>query len=347
MGYVDTAALFLLSALRHVADRGAICLIQPRSTAGAAHAAEVRRRIAGFGVVEIWWPQRRVFAAEVDVWAPIMSAVGPGRPHPDRGLADRLRSPGGWADVVAEQRGVPAVELPDGPVIADIATVSAGFRDEFYGLIPYVEEEAAAPSSGRQLVGRLVTVGAIEPLAATWGDVPVRFAGRRWHRPVVTSDALQDPVIGAWVSAQLRPKVLVATQTRWIEAVADPTGDLIGVTPAISVVIDVDPAATISAEHLAVALCSPVATLVAHRRHGGTALVADAVRLSATAVRSLPLPVDHAAWDRAVQQRRCSPGDWSEFGEIMCRAYAVDAEPALGWWLSLARTAGRSAPKPV
>ena len=241
--------------------------------------------------------------------------------------------------------------------------MTAGFRDEFYGLIPYVSEAPATsmlpnsmlPSSmlPSGAIGRLITVGAIEPLAVTWADHPVRFAGRRWQRPVVDAAALADPTIGGWVRAQLRPKVLVATQTRWIEAVADPSGELIGVTPAISVVPEPGTPGAVSAEHLAVALGSPVVTLVAHRRHGGTALVADAVRLSAAAVRTLPLPVDRAAWDRAVERSRRPAIDWRELGGMLCAAYAVDPEPVLAWWLGLARVPrgplapATGGPKPV
>lgn len=323
-GYVDSAALFLLAGCDELAVGGVMCLLQPRPTAVATHAAAVRAHVAEVGVVDTWWTNRQVFDAAVDVWAPVVM-----RDPPDVALVSALRAPGGWADHVADSVGLPPLGEVPGTPIGSLAAVTAGFRDQFYGVIPHASEEADAPDA----VARLATVGSLDPLRCTWGRTPVTFASRQWERPVVTAAALDDPVVGRWVGSQLVAKVLVATQTRVIEAFADHDGSYLGVTPTISVVTDPELVGPI-----AVALCGPVLSLLARRRHGGGGL-GGSLRLSAAAVRGLPLPVDPEPWRRAVElASEASVGSgrvpWAAIGERLCAAHRVDDPAVLEWWLA-------------
>ena len=53
--------------------------------------------------------------------------------------------------------------------VLEIATATAGFRDQFYGLIPFVRDGPAdAP---------LVTSGLLDPGRSAWGERPARFGG--------------------------------------------------------------------------------------------------------------------------------------------------------------------------
>ena len=67
----------------------------------------------------------------------------------------------------------------------------------------------------------LVTSGVIDPLDDGWGRRPTRFAKRSFGAPSVLLDRV-DPSIDAWIRDRLVPKVLVASQTRVIEAIVDP-----------------------------------------------------------------------------------------------------------------------------
>lgn len=74
-GYADTAALFLARALDEVAPGGAVALLQPVSVLATRDAAAVRGRTEP-ALVAVWFPGGRVFAAGVDVCAPLLRNGG-------------------------------------------------------------------------------------------------------------------------------------------------------------------------------------------------------------------------------------------------------------------------------
>jgi hypothetical protein len=214
-----------------------------------------------------------------------------------------------------------------------MASTSAGFRDEFYGVAPVVEEGAV---SGHPLV----TCGLIDPALLRWGDRPARVAGRRFQRPVVPERCVDDGTAGRrWIAPLLRPKVLLATQTRLLEAVADDTGTVVPAVPVISVVPEPDRVWAL----LAVLLAPPVAGF-ARREYAGAGLSADAIKLSARQVATLPLPAGRAAWDAGATLARAATmagragdldgwrGALDRLGQVMCRAYGVPPDPLLAWW---------------
>lgn len=119
-------------------------------------------------------------------------------------------------------------------------------------LADHVEERSTGARNGHPIV----TVGLIGPAHLRWGRRPVRFAKRRWLRPVATGLPVE------FVAPRQGPNILVATQTRVLEAVVDQRDDLLPSTPII----------TIRAGrlwHVGAALTSPVLSTVAARRHEG------------------------------------------------------------------------------
>jgi hypothetical protein len=175
--------------------------------------------------------------------------------------------------------------------VRDLATATAGFRDEFYGL-------AAA---ARDVDGGhpLVTSGLIDPGSIAWGRRTARIGGRRFDRPTVDIDDL-DERLARWVRARLVPKVLLATQTRVLEAAADPEGSYVPLTPVVAV----EPHDPGDVWRLAAALTSPEATAWALRHYGGTGLGRGTIRLSARQVLDVPLPGDEGAWVAATDALR-------------------------------------------
>jgi hypothetical protein len=213
-----------------------------------------------------------------------------------------------------------------------MASATAGFRQHFYGLAGHVREW------DRDGLAALVTVGAIDPARCRWGDVEVRFAGRAWHRPAVDVDALaQDEAeIARWIRARLVPKVLVATQTRVVEAVADPDGAWVPSVPVIAVA-PTDPERL---WHVAAVLLAPPVSVWATERAWGTGLGKGTLRVSARLVGQVPVPPDLDAWDEGASLVRIahetgSRSDLVAAGRTMTAAYGLRPDhPAVGWWSS-------------
>jgi hypothetical protein len=357
--YTDTSALFLLASLDLVTDDGVGVLIQPQSLLAARDARRVRQRVLQTAdLVGIWATDRRPFAAEVEVCAPVLRP----RRHRARSLApgaveirwgDDARpvgtapapAPGrSWGPLLAGPLGIPHVPSP-APThrrLGELATATAGFRDEFYDLVAACRDDGLpAPASADP---RLVTVGMVDPGRLTWGTRPRRLGGRTVTSPRLDLAQLErrSPRTAAWVRRRLRPKVLVATQTRVLEAAVDPAGDTVPVTPTIAV----EPSGGTDPWALAAALSAPPVSARAAAEHLGTGLSAGAVRWSAAAVVAVALPVDTDAWARGtVLARRLSTADGfartdllHRLGRTMCVAHGLDpGHEVLEWWFERAR----------
>jgi hypothetical protein len=314
-GYVDDAALFLLAAVRSVAPGGSVALLGPESVLATRSAGKVRAEVAG-AVRRIELHGRGRFDAEVRVCTVV---VTPGRPP-----ADPVVAGGHWSAFLASARGVPAVALPGDRRLGDVAATWAGFRDEFYGLVPLVRE-------GDGLA--VMTGGLIDPAVSRWGTAPARIGGRSWDAPSV--EPHRQP---GWAQPLRRPKLLVATQTRVVEAVIDRTGEWVPITPVVTVVPGVD---SPGLGHLLAVLLAPPVSAWAMAATAGSALSGDALKVSARLLRDLPLPTPGPAWDEAadlVERAGRTPDAVNrnellvDAGRSMCAAYGIDPDPVLGWW---------------
>ena len=253
-GYVDEALLFVLASAELVALGGVVAMILPQSVLGSADGTAARTQLdEQLDLVALWVEQGQPFGAAVDVVAGIfvrqsrtestavMTAEGP---H----ILTSSPPPASWAPLLGVASGVPNVELQGVSSLSSYASITAGFRQHFYGIT-----EAVGQRDGDETM-KLVTAGAIEPLWLRWGDRPATFAGRRWLEPGLDLAKIDDGAVRAWFSARKRPKVLVATQTRVVEVVVDSTGLLAPSVPVISVEPN-DPDDTWRA---AAMLCAPV-----------------------------------------------------------------------------------------
>ena len=344
--YTDTAWLFLALGLDLLADGARMVLIQPQSVLAARDAAPLRSHLLDRGFLDAFWFDRSgVFAGRAEVCAPVVERGSGSRPV--RLLVDREVAPAGeveapeagarWGGLVAGLMGIPFVDLSgrgDGAGrIGDIAGTTAGFRQHYYGLVPAVRENVGESDTA----ARLVTTGLVDPLRCHWSQRSARFARRAWTAPVVDTDLVsaEDAVVGAWLEARLRPKLLVATQTRVIEVVVDMVGDMVPVTPLV--IIEPDDCYLWK---LAAALSAPPVTALAASLTLGAARASDRIKLSAGQVGEMPLPVDNEAWSEGEALARClweSAGTggsdtWLAFGSVMCAAYGVAKTPVLEWW---------------
>lgn len=329
--YTDQAGRFLVRALDVLRSGGRVGLIQPQSVLTARDAEAVRAAVGEQAALRaLWVAEEKVFSASTHVVAVIAEKGGVGGPVSLYGGADvapRGSATGSWGTLAARARGLPEVDLGDGPTVGSLATATAGFRHQFYGLLDHVTEDGSGAP--------LVTAGLIDPVHCAWGERTTRIGGRTWSRPTVDPDALE-PGLGEWFAARLVPKLLVASQTKVVEVVVDEVGALLPSVPVVSV--------EASVEHLwdlAAALSSPPVTAWCVERSLGSGLSADAVRLSAKLLLEVPLPTDRRAWTRAAKTLRAVPGAADRrqtllaYARLSCQAFRVpdgEVDALLVWW---------------
>lgn len=330
--YVDTAALFLLAATDLARPGGRVALLQPQSVVASRDARGVRKALAGRArLVDLWAPPGHLFDAKVHVCVPVLDKTVGG---PDADGED----PADWVGRWATARGTPEVTFAEHGTLADLASTAAGFRDEYYGLVAHVAE------AGPVCDAPLVTSGLIDVGACAWGRRPVRFAKQSWRRPAVdlTGLAAANPKVAAWVGRLRRPKVVVASQTRVVEAAADRMGTWVPSTPVVSVI----PHRADDVDLVAALLCSPPVSAWAARRTAGNALSADAMRLSAPLLAAVPLPGDHEAWAEA--SLRLAANDLPAYAEVATAMFELpggEASAALDWWRDRAKLTWPAGPE--
>jgi hypothetical protein len=342
--YTDVSAVFLQRSPAWLRPGGRVALVQPQSLLAARDAAGVRAHLSAVTALEsLWASDQPVFAARVLTCAPALRRGAPQgtvrRSYgPDFTELPSYPSPDlteEWSFLLAAGLGVPEVALSgEHGTLDGIAECTADFRDQYYGLSPYVREAADCPTGAP-----LITSGSIEPAACLWGRREARFLKRRWTAPVIDVDALrEDPALARWATARLVPKVLLATQGRVLEAVADPGGGWLPSVPTVTVAAPVERLWHV----LAVLLAPPVAAYAA-ARYAGTALTMRTIKLSARQAGGLPLPVDGDAWDQGAELARraqaastagasAAAPDLRALAATMCAAYELSDDRVLEWW---------------
>ncbi len=353
-GYVDDAAVFLRVACAWPRPGGRVVLVQPESVLATRDAGGVRAAVVDRAdLVGLWVAGEPAFAAAVDVCAPVLQVRGPGRP-PSRaavaradGVAVRpgppLPAPTGatWAPLLARRRGVPEVALgPGAGTMGDLVRATAGFRQHFYGLVPHLAE--APPEGERPGTAPVLTTGLVDPLALDWGLRPARIGGRTWSRPAVDLAAVEAdaPEVGTWLRARLRPKVVVAPQTRVVEAAVDVAGRFVPGVPLVAVETRDEVAGPIPDDPglllwmVVAALSAPPVTAWAMEQAAGTARHRDALRLSTRQVVAVPLPVDREAWAQASRGLRDGRA-LVDVAPALTAAHGLDPDhPVVAWWRS-------------
>jgi hypothetical protein len=319
--YTDTAWLFLAAASDLVREGGRVVLVQPQSLLAARDAAPVRARV-GDRLAGLWWCDDVLFDASVHVCAPVLGRTRTrverwsGREVHPVGAAPR---PSGstWGSLLATE--VPSVDLAERyGTLADLTDATAGFRDEFYGLASHIRDE---PDGNRPL---LVTSGLIDVGGIAWGARVTRFNGARYLHPRVDCDAL-DGALGRWVRDRLRPKVVLATQTKVLEAAVDVAGSWVPSTPVIAL----HPRRPDDLWRIAAVLLAPAVSAWAARSYAGAALTPTAIKLSARQALGIPLPAGKAAWSTAAA--RLEAGDIEAAALAMGDAYGVGSD-VHAWW---------------
>ncbi len=303
-GYADAAGAFWLLSTNLLREGGRCALVLPRAILSTRDASAVRAHIAGRCAIDaIWFDDEPVFDASIRVCAP-MVRLGKPRRETAREISLDFRpisnenTPRGefWRALIPGVAEIPDCAVRTDRVIGDIARATADFRDQYYGLAGSIVEDAharglCAPDELEARYPRLITSGLIDRDRSLWGERPTRILKQKWLAPRVDRERIErDTALGDWLRARLVPKILLATQTRVLEPLLDIRGELLPCVPVITITPPPDdphPLDTLRAAHAS--LLSPVSTAFAAREFAGAALSPDAIKLSATQTRALPL----------------------------------------------------------
>ena len=273
--YADAAAEFLALAMRLCRPGGRVGLVLPQSLLSTRDTASIREAVDSMAALRwMWWSNTQMFDANVRVWAGVWEVGGQQNGVRRAYGADfselpTTPRPATWSGLLTD--GAP--DPHDGPVLGDIATFSVDFREQYYGLIGAVADHFHGPP--------LVTSGLIEPGRCLWGERAVRFAKQRYAAPRVAIERLS-PRLQRWAMSRMVPKILVANQTKVIEAVHDPRGEWLPSVPVITAVSG-------DCEKVLRVLTSKAANEWVHHQAAGSGLGAGTVRLSPALLAGIPL----------------------------------------------------------
>ena len=371
--YTDDAALHLLAAVRWCVPGGVVCMLQPQSVLGARDAAGVRASVLELADIGALWASDEAFFehASVEVCALVLirhasgGGTGPepaegepahGSPGSGPGVMIHWRDrpttravapgSGSWAPLLAvamgHPRGIGSAGVPSAP-LGELATCTAGFREEFYVLAECAHEDVPAPERGGAAgrVLQLVTSGLIDPGVNRWGSKHCRIGGRSFEAPVAELDqvAKVSPRVARWCADRSSPKLLVASQTRVLEVCLDRSGATVPLTPVVSV----QSHGVVPAEALAAVLSAPSSSLALTNAAAGTGLSSSAVRVGAPALREIEVPTDPETSGRAVElwagvERLASAGstyeEWFELGTELDALSGRVRSDVVEWWVS-------------
>lgn len=358
--YTDPAALFLQLGVESLTPGGRLGMVLPASVLASRDAAAVRERTTQLARLRsLWLDTDGIFDAGVRTVAVTLERGG--EPHPITRFAGSgfaaappgdgaASDPSSWGSLASDLAGVPAVRVVARSALGDCCEITAGFRDEFYAIARAVRE---ADQDDAPTVRPVTTVGLIDPAYIGWGARTVKIAGCSWRRPCV-ADHAGDRVLVAAITRQSRPKILVATQSKVIEAAVDAQGSFLALTPVI-MLYPGDPEAI---WRIGALLSSPVISAWASARSFGTARSLEAIKPSASLLREAPLPLDHGAGQEAADhfQAACALTDPAARTDRLCRAarascrsYGITGTAAallFEWWRARLPSPRRPLPMP-
>jgi SAM-dependent methyltransferase len=330
--YADGAADFLaLSVQLTRSESGRVGLVLPLSLLTARDAGPIRASVTERAELTwFWWSEVPMFEAMVRTCAIGIrrSAALPTTRRIDRTVGSDYRrttsiscpadatSNNHWGWMLADELGVPALpDLRTMGTLGDHALVTANFRDQYYGLVGAVSDGVDGPP--------LVTTGLIDPAVCHWGRRPTRFAKEVFEAPRVDRSKLVTFML-RWADRCLAPKVLVATQTKVLEAVVDEHGHWLPAVPVIRLM----PNWPHDLWRTAAVLTSPIASALIAAESIGSGLSPRTVRVSQRTLSALPWPEG----DLTAAVAALHAGDVVACGRAVDIAYGADDPDLLSWW---------------
>lgn len=266
-----------------------------------------------------------------------------------------LREAATWGHLVSDLvHNTPRSTLKTAGLLGHLASATAGFRRQFYGLAPHVFEAPSelihenshggsfkpchplATTGLREVPLPVITSGLIEPGRVLWGERSTRIAGHTWQAPALLAGSVADDgSLLRWLEARLVAKIVLATQTPVLEAAPDLSGHWVPSTPVIAVHVVPE-----RLWHVLAVLLSPPASWWAASTYAGAALSVNAIKVSASQVEQIPLPGDSEQWDCAALMLAdayegslagCNMAAIVDAAKIMTEAYAASPK-VFDWW---------------
>jgi len=148
--YTDLSALHLYAAVKHAGPRSTVLLVQPQSVLASQDTELLREALELEAPIDALWVAREsVFDAGVRVCAPLLRTRPDHRPSVSLWSGPRVESVsttkrGPWASYAARALGAPpspSVCWDTPQRLGDLVTATAGFRDEYYGLLASCREQ--------------------------------------------------------------------------------------------------------------------------------------------------------------------------------------------------------------
>ncbi len=315
--YADIAAAFLCVGLAATRTGGRLGFVMPQSFLASFDAKPARDAVlARASLRAAWTCNESLFDdAIVRVCTVVLERGNANREHRAatsekmrcafgvdfhacRSSGEVTRADPTWSHLFADGFSVPpcAWSWSASDTLESICTATADFRDEYYGLRGYIVERVEAIDAH---FPKLLTTKHVDLAANSWGLTNARILGAFYRHPRVDRAALaRDSALGGWMSKRLTSKVLVATQTRVIEALVDEDGGALPLVPLLSV----SPREGVDVWMIAAAVASPLVAARAVALYSGSALSSGAIKLSAKQLLAMPLPRDERLWRTSAQE---------------------------------------------
>lgn len=338
----NTATLFLAAARQIIKqESGRIAFIEPLSIIATRDSQPLRQSIDASGSLQaVWICEDQVFDAAVQTCVVFINQKHKGQTYVYSGKSGVYVSEvsndtnsGEWSRFIYAARSLPKFEISSSDTLEYVAEATNDFRDEYYGLIGHVIDSESADDGKYP---KLLTVGKVDLAQVLWGQSETKFAKDKYLHPRVDINALSKK-LQKWSESRLRPKVIVATQTRLIELYVDEEGAYLPSIPLASVT----PIKLEDLWKVAACLAAPPISLLAYQRLAGAGMSAEVLKLSARNLLKLPLPLDDEKWILGAERLRHAhalSGDRKTkelvaFGEIMCAAYGLPGQSEImEWW---------------
>lgn len=359
-GYTDLSATFLLASTRMCCSGGRVAQVQPQSLLAAKDAGPVRSSVLDdASLAQLWVSNEHVFeSASVFTCAPTIERDGP-RTRPLSRLYsgsfqslpdiqidnDQLKTEETWAHLVAAALGIPEFIFSESGTIDDLATATADFRDQYYGLDGFLIDHQDIETTDTNLdisYPPIVTTGLIDLAVCDWGGTQTRILKKPWAAPRIDREKMRsEGTLSDWITSRLLPKLILATQTKVLEVYVDEHGRFVPSLPLISVY----PNSADDLWRVAAAIASPVCVAIAMQKYSGAALSVNAIKLSAKQTLALPIPEDGGEWDKAAElfQQAQEATDTAQrqscfikYAEASIGSFRVPKDQSkvlLEWWL--------------
>lgn len=357
--YTDTSSTMLLLAVSIAKAGGRVGFVLPQSFLASRDAGPIRCEVLKHASLEhLWLADGPTFeGTDILTCAPTLHIAGHRHTVLHTTLSLRfdsctpisidhqhLEEQETWAPIAARARGVPSISIETTRTIAEVASATADFRDQYYGLAGFIiESDSLEPAEADNWADYppILTSGLIDPAVCRWAETSTSILKQRWRAPRVDRRAmLKRGGLGPWIASRLIPKIILAIQTRVLEVLVDETGRYLPGLPLITIV----PNEADDIWRVASVLASPVASDLALTRYTGVAMSVDSIKLAARQVLTLPMPEPGPALDEAAKNfreasKQNTPSTRLHFllasAEASCRAFGLSSEEyadVMQWW---------------